>query len=191
VGCKLIVGLGNPGRRYAGTPHNVGFMALDCVAGMLGCGLGRSWRFHGRTASGEWEGVTVLLLRPETYMNLSGRSVAALARYRKLAASEIVVISDDADMDLGRLRLRARGGSGGHRGLASLIGALGDDGFARVRIGIGRRPEAGGLVDQVLTPFGPREIEAVLPAVKRAAEAALCVVTNGIDAAMNRYNGSA
>jgi PTH1 family peptidyl-tRNA hydrolase len=191
VGCKLIVGLGNPGRRYAGTPHNVGFMALDVAAGMLGCRMGRSWRFHGRVASAEWEGVSVLLLRPETYMNLSGKSVAALARFRKLAASDIVVISDDADMDLGKLRLRARGGSGGHRGLASLIGALGDDGFARVRIGIGRRPETGGLVDHVLTPFGPAEMEAAVPAVRRAAEAALYVATNGIDAAMNRYNGSA
>jgi PTH1 family peptidyl-tRNA hydrolase len=191
VGLKLIVGLGNPGRRYEDTPHNVGFMALDCAVEMTGNRLRRSWRIQGRVASGEWQGVAVAFLRPETFMNLSGKAVAAAVRYRRIETRDIVVILDDADLDLGRLRIRAKGGSGGHRGLASVIESLGSEEFARVRIGVGRRPGVGGLVDQVLTPFGADEMEAVRQAVRRAGEASLCVTTDGVDAAMNRYNGTA
>ena len=188
---NLVVGLGNPGREYEDTPHNAGFAVVDRVANRLGCAWRRSLRFRGRTAQGVCGATPVLLLKPETYMNVSGEAVAAVMRFRRLSAADLVVVSDDADLDAGRLRIRARGSSGGHRGLDSIIRCVGTDAFARIRVGIGRRGERGDLAGHVLAPMGKAEREAIGPAVERAAEAVLWVVEQGAESAMNRYNGCA
>jgi peptidyl-tRNA hydrolase, PTH1 family len=186
----MVVGLGNPGRQYDGTPHNVGFMAVDCLADRLKAGWKRSLRFRARTAQGGCAGEPVLLVKPQTYMNRSGVAVGALARYHRLAPADVIVVLDDADLDAGRLRVRPRGGSGGHRGLQSLIEALGDEAFARVRVGIGR-PEDGqrDLVEHVLSRGTQAERDRLKAMAGLAADAAECIVTEGAEAAMNRFNG--
>ena len=185
---KVIVGLGNPGRQYARTPHNVGFMVADAVAERLSATFRGSLRFDAQLAEGTWGGERLLLVKPQTYMNNSGTAVATVLRYRGVEPANLVVVLDDADLPAGRLRIRAAGSSGGHRGLASVIDHVGTDAFPRVRIGIGRAPAGGGLVDQVLRSLSEAERESLEPIVGRAADAALCIVDSGVDAAMNRFN---
>jgi len=187
---KVIVGLGNPGKRYRNTPHNVGFAAVDALAGALGCRMRRGPRFRARVGKTAVDAETVRLLKPETYMNDSGAAVGPFLRYHRGGAGDLVVVLDDADLELGRLRVRPAGGSGGHRGLASVIDHVGSDAFARIRIGIGRQ-RGGDLVEHVLSPIGRAEGAVVDQAVARAAEAALCLIRDGVEAAMNRYNGPA
>lgn len=180
----LVVGLGNPGGTYARTRHNVGFMVIDQLARMFRVSVSRR---QGEALTGEISvrGRRVLLAKPQTYMNLSGHAVGALAGLRRLVPEEILVISDDMDLPFGRLRLRPGGGAGGHRGLASIIETLGTDRFPRLRVGIGRGPEA---VEHVLGGFAPAE-EAVLDRVlEAAAQAVLTACADGLDRAMNLYN---
>lgn len=185
---KVIAGLGNPGKEYAQTPHNVGFDVVAVLAERLQSEWRNSRRFQARTARVMYAGYDCLLVQPQTYMNLSGASVAAVLRYHGGELKDLVVVLDDADLPLGRLRIRAAGSSGGHRGLASVIDALGDDGFARVRLGVGR-DGPGGLVDYVLGRFdGPRLAQAS-QTVTAAADAVLACVAEGVDVAMNRWNG--
>lgn len=186
---KVIVGLGNPGKQYANTPHNVGFGVADVLADRLGAGFRRSLRFRAKIARGTYGPEALLLVKPQTYMNNSGESVAAIVRYRKLEASDTVVVVDDADLDLGRLRLRPGGSSGGHRGLQSIIRHLGSDAFARIRIGIGRRHAGGDLIKHVLRPFSQQERKQMTQVVGRAADAVMRVLDTGIDDAMNDFNG--
>ncbi|MBM4149152.1 MAG: aminoacyl-tRNA hydrolase [Lentisphaerae bacterium] len=190
MGIKLVVGLGNPGAEYARTPHNVGFMAVAKIAERIGCRLKRSLRFRSLIGTGEWQGVSLLLLQPETFMNLSGEAVGKVVSYRRVALEDIVLVLDDADLDFGRLRVRSRGGSGGHRGLASVIGRLGTDEFARVRIGIGRRADAQDLVEHVLRPFEPEQAVQLDGVIDRAADAVLGVAASGVVQAMNRFNAA-
>lgn len=185
---KLVVGLGNPGREYERTPHNVGFLVVEALAARLDCRLKSSWRFKARTGTAEYAGQPVLLAEPQTFMNASGQAVAALVNYRKLTAADVVVVVDDADLPLGSLRVRKQGGSGGHRGLASITASLGTDGYGRVRIGIGRGEGRRDLIDHVLSPFTTAEWETVEAVTAEAADAVLCSVEQGLDAAMNRYN---
>lgn len=130
----------------------------------------------------------ILLVQPKTYMNNSGLAVAPILRYNKADVAELLVILDDADLEFGRLRIRAAGSSGGHKGLASIIENVGSDEFARIRIGIGRSSERSGLVEQVLTPFSKKEQAEMAQTVGKAAEAALCILESGVETAMNRFN---
>ena len=185
---KLIVGLGNPGKRYARTPHNVGFEVLDVLAERGGAAFRKRWRFRSRTAEAVVGGGPVLLAKPQTFMNASGTAVAALVRYYRLEPNAIVVVLDDADLPLGRLRIRPRGSSGGHRGLESILQHVGGD-VARVRIGIGRRAETGNLVGHVLTPWRGDAWRRAETIIARASDAVTCAVEDGVEAAMNRFNG--
>lgn len=185
----LVVGLGNPGRRYQGNRHNVGFMVADLLAS-AGVDLEprSSSRFQGELGKGSLDGRPVLLLKPQTFMNLSGRSVAAVSRFYEVPPQRIVVIHDDVDLPLGRLRVKAGGGDGGHKGIRSLVQELGSAAFIRVRFGIGR-PAMGEVEDFVLQDFAVEEAEEVKEAVGRAAEAVRTVLGEGLRAAMNRFNG--
>lgn len=189
---KTVIGLGNPGREYESTPHNVGFLVLDRLAQRFSCAVRKSARLQagvGRIALDD--GSAVLLVRPLTFMNRSGEAAAAALRYYQGDPRGMVVVLDDADLPMGRMRIRAAGGSGGHRGLASVIEQCGTDGFARLRIGIGRARETdrGGLVDHVLSPFTAAERAWVERIVARAEEAVLDILRDGVETAMNRFNG--
>lgn len=185
---KIVVGLGNPGREYERTPHNVGFMAVEALSGRLACRLKSSARFQALVGTAAYAGQDLLLVEPQTFMNASGRAVGAIVRYRKLTADDVLVVSDDADLPLGALRIRKQGGSGGHRGLASIAEELGTDAYGRVRIGIGRGEGRRDLVDHVLSAFTETEWETVRAVTDKAAEAVLCAVEHGVETAMNRYN---
>lgn len=185
---KIVVGLGNPGKRYENTPHNIGFDVIDRLAAISGSSLRRSLRFNARLGECVVAGQPALLVKPLTFMNGSGESVAPVMRYRKLAVADLIVVVDDADLPTGHLRLRAQGGSGGHRGLESLIANLGSNAFARVRIGIGRREDGRDLVAHVLSRFSAAERREMDQVVDRAARAVVCLVGSGPEAAMNEFN---
>ena len=185
---KLIAGLGNPGETYANTPHNVGFDVVDLLAQRFEAGWKNSSGFHASVARTTRTGELLLLAKPQTFMNLSGTSVAPLLRYYGGAPSDLTVILDDADLPLGKLRIRTSGGSGGHRGLASVIEALGTEAFPRVRLGVGRE-ERSGLVGHVLGKFDGDRMVLVRAMIAAAADAAQCLTANGLNEAMNRYNG--
>lgn len=183
------MGIGNPGWAYKGTRHNVGFMALDELAKLLGCKI-RSRRFHSLVAEVEADGARVVLAKPQTFVNLSGRAAQALASHYGVQPSKILVICDDVNLPLGRIRVRASGSDGGHNGLKSIIGCLGTQAFPRIRIGIGQPPD-GNMVDYVLSRFHRSELPTVREQVCRAAEAAMVVIREGVEAAMNRFNARA
>lgn len=185
---KVVVGLGNPGRRYERTRHNVGFEVLDRLGGKPGVTFRRSWRFPARLGTVCAEGEELLLVKPETFMNRSGLAVAPLLRKRGLAPADLIVVLDDADLEVGRLRIRPKGSAGGHRGLQSIVQELGTEAFTRLRIGIGRGAGGEELVDFVLATFAPAERAAVDEAVGRAADAVRAIVRDGVERAMNRYN---
>ncbi|MDR7866133.1 MAG: aminoacyl-tRNA hydrolase [Sporomusaceae bacterium] len=183
---KIVVGLGNPGREYSATRHNVGFMAVDELAARWGAA---NWREKFGALVAEHRGEeTVLLVKPQTYMNLSGQAVSALVRWHKLDAADIVVVYDDIDLPPGRLRLRPAGGAGGHRGIESLLAHLGKDTFARVRIGVGRPPEYMETADYVLGRFSAEEQPLMADTVKRAAAAVEAVLKDGLAKAATEYN---
>jgi len=183
----LIVGLGNPGSQYAATRHNVGYGVVDLLAGRHAISMRRLF-CRAMVGSGAVCGRRVLLAKPVTFMNLSGQAVSGLARYYNMEAARIWVVVDDAALPLGRLRLRLQGSSGGHNGLASIESHLGTRGYPRVRIGIGNAAE-GDLVDHVLSRFGPDERRAATAAMELAADAVEMGLSEGFDAAMNRFNG--
>ncbi len=186
---KLVVGLGNPGREYERTRHNVGFMVVERMADAAGATFRRSHRAEARCAAADVEGAgRVILAEPLTYMNASGEAVAALMRWHRAAPADLVVVYDDVDLPVGALRLRPKGGAGGHKGVRSVIERLGTDGFARVRIGVGRGPEQRDMVDHVLSAFAREERPAIEAAVERAAEAVRAVVRDGVERAMNEFN---
>jgi PTH1 family peptidyl-tRNA hydrolase len=182
---KLVVGLGNPGRKYDGTRHNVGFDVVD----LLAAGHHLEWESAPADALiARWRAASVLVAKPLTFMNLSGHAVGELMRFYKMEREDIVVIVDDANLELGRLRARPSGSAGGHNGLKSIIGALGSEDFARLRVGVGRGDARRDLADHVLARFDPQEREDVAEAVGRAADAAELFVSEGIGPVMNRFN---
>ncbi len=185
---KVVAGLGNPGIKYDNTPHNIGFAVVDRLAEKLNAGWTSSRSFRACTAKVTWKGSPLLLVKPQTFMNLSGTSLAQILHYFRCGPGDLAVVLDDADLPLGRLRIRGKGGAGGHRGLTSIIESLGTDDFARVRVGIGRDTD-GNLVDHVLSKFGKESAELVAESVQTAAEAALCLIENDLNESMNRYNG--
>lgn len=187
---KVIAGLGNPGPEYEDTPHNVGFDVVALLADRLVAAWRKSTRFQARLARVDRGGEAWVLVQPQTFMNLSGTSVAPLLRYHGGGPGDLVVVLDDADLPLGRMRIRPDGGSGGHRGLASVIEALGTESFARVRLGVGREQAAdGGLVDHVLGRFDPARLQVARRMCAVAADAVECLVAKGLTEAMNRFNG--
>lgn len=186
---KLIVGLGNPGRRYEQTRHNIGFVVAARVASLIGAQVTKS-RFEAEVAEGV-EGVSgekLVVLCPQTYMNASGRSVRKACDFFKLEPQDLLVICDDLNLPVGRLRLRANGSAGGQKGLADIIRCLGTDGVARLRIGIGRPPEGWDPVDYVLGKFSSDEQPLMDQATEVAAQAAIQWANRGIGFVMNRYN---
>lgn len=187
---RLVVGLGNPGSEYVGTRHNVGFAVLDCLAKRWGCVFRPRLRFAAEVA----EHGVVWLAKPQTYMNLSGRSVAALLAWRKLSPPELLVVVDDADLPLGRIKVLASGGSGGHNGLRSIMESLGGtENFPRVRLGIGRQapPGGGDLSEYVLGRFAEAERPVADAMIERAATAVETVLEQGLVRAMNEFNRKA
>ena len=185
---KLIAGLGNPGPRYAQSRHNLGFLVVEELARRWNvCAARYEARFEGLLAEAQRGAQRVLLLQPQTYMNLSGRSVAAVWRFYKLALDELLVVADDLDLAVGQIRLRAEGSCGGHHGLTDVIQHLGSEQFSRLRVGIGKvDPRA--TVEYVLSRFDPQEQEAIEAAVGTAAAAAECWLARGVEAAMNEFN---
>lgn len=182
----LIVGLGNPGSRYARNRHNTGFCCLHRLA--KAHGLEFRGRRRARIASGTIAGRAVLLARPRTFMNESGQAVAALVRYYRIPLDRLLIVYDDMDLPLGTLRIRPKGGSGGHRGIQSIIDALGSQDFPRLRIGIGRPPEGTDPADYVLQDFSPEEEQTIEETLERAVTAIEIWLTEGIDEAMSRFN---
>ena len=184
----LLIGLGNPGRDYPATKHNVGFMLADRLAEGHGIKFGKSG--SALIAKGVVFGAQAILIKPQTYMNLSGQAAAEFVSFYKIDAGSALVFYDDCDMPLGKIRLRKDGGSGGHKGVESIIRALGSRGFPRLRLGIGRpvSPNTTELEDYVLTPFTKEEALAVDEMLGMAVDAVKTFVTDGIDAAMNGFN---
>lgn len=185
----MLVGLGNPGREYEKTRHNVGFRASELVAQALGVKIDRL-KFQALTRQADYNGHRILLVQPQTYMNLSGAAVSALASYYKIPPARILVMFDDISLPLGRIRLRAEGSAGGHNGVKSIIQSLGSDQFPRVKIGVGAKPHPDfDLADWVLSKFSPREEELLAPALQNAADAALLFLDQGMQKAASAYNG--
>ncbi len=186
----LIVGLGNPGREYEKTRHNTGFRALDILAGNLGVKVDKL-KFQGLYTQTVYSGKKVFLLKPQTYMNLSGRSVLQLSAYFNIPPQRIIVMFDDISLEPGRLRVRSEGSAGGHNGIKSIISELGSQEFPRVKIGVGAKPTPDyDLASWVLSTFSANEEKALAVSLKNAADAALCIIDHGVPETANRFNGS-
>ena len=185
---KLIAGLGNPGRRYAGTRHNLGYAVVEVLASRWSVDVSRyQARFEGQMGGADVDGERVWLLMPTTYMNLSGRSVAPAARYYKVENADVLVICDDLDLPVGRIRLRRSGSGGGQKGLTDVLRHLSTDEVPRLRLGIGSVHRSA-TVEYVLSRFSPDEQVLADQAVRTAADAAECWVRGGIETAMNEFN---
>lgn len=185
----LIVGLGNPGSQYAKTRHNCGFRAIDILAQKLNCKVDKA-KFQGLYGQVNYKDCKLFLLKPQTFMNLSGRSVLQLSAYFNIPPQRIIVLFDDISLPPGRLRVRADGSAGGHNGIKSIISELGSQDFPRVKIGVGAKPEPErDLADWVLSSFSPAEEKNLSAALEAAADAALSVIDRGIPDTANRYNG--
>lgn len=185
----VVAGLGNPGPKYADTRHNAGFIAIDAIAEGAGVKIERM-QFKSLTAQCEIEGVGVLLIKPMTYMNLSGEAVAEALRFYKLSPQSLIVLSDDVNLDTGRLRIRERGSDGGQKGLRSIIEHLGDDGFCRIRLGVGAKPHGDyDMADWVLSRFSDDEKKKMDAAAKKCREALPLIIAGETKRAMDQYNG--
>ena len=192
---KLIAGLGNPGRGYANNRHNVGFMCLNHFARTQGIRFDKK-QGKARIGTGEVAGNKIVVAKPQTYMNLSGQSVSLLIRKFNINLNNLMVIHDDLDLPLGKIRIRQGGGSGGHKGVDSIIAWLGNQDFLRIRIGIGRPTTIGGstevseaeIINYVLSDFTPDEKQTITQVIPKVSEAILCLLTEGLTAAMNKYN---
>ena len=184
----LVVFLGNPGLRYEGTRHNAGFMAADAFARKHDVRINRS-RFRALTATCNIGGQQVLLMKPQTYMNLSGEAVGQAARFYKIPPEHILVLSDDITLPVGSLRIRTKGSAGGHNGLKNIIEVLGTEAFPRIRIGVGIPPHPDyETIDWVLSVFRDQDADEMAEAASRAADAAECYIAEGAEKAMNRYS---
>ena len=186
----LIVGLGNPGKEYAQTRHNCGWMAIDRIADKLSCKIDKG-KFQGLYGQTTYCGNKVYLLKPQTYMNASGQSVLQMSAYYQIPPERILVLFDDISLEPGRLRIRPDGSAGGHNGIKSIISSIGSEAFPRIKIGVGAKPHKDAdLADWVLSGFSESERMNLSFALENAADAALCIIEKGIYEAANRYNGS-
>lgn len=184
----LIVGLGNPGKQYEGTRHNAGFMALDAIAEKHHGEIKRV-KFKGLTGECRIAGKKVLLLKPSTFMNLSGQSVQEAMKFYKLSPEQVLILFDDINLEPGKLRVRRKGSDGGHNGMKNIIYLAGSDQFPRVKLGVGQKPHPDyDLADWVLSKFTSKDLEALRPALENAAAAAELIVKGNVDQAMNLYN---
>jgi PTH1 family peptidyl-tRNA hydrolase len=186
---KLIVGLGNPGRAYASNRHNIGFVCLNHLARAQGIKFSQK-QGRARIGRGKVAGNEVVLAKPQTYVNSSGESVSRLVKRSNISLDELIVIHDDLDLPLGKLRLSYGSSSGGHKGINSIIKEVGSQDFIRIRIGTGRPPEASedDIINYVLSDFTPQQKKAITPLIPKVTEAILCLLTEGLEAAMNKYN---
>lgn len=185
----LIVGLGNPGRQYERTRHNCGFRVLDTLGEKLSCRMDKA-KFQGLYGTCTYQGQKLILLKPQTYMNLSGVSAGQMARFYKLPPERVIVVSDDISLEPGRMRVRANGSAGGHNGLKNLIAQLGSQNFPRVKIGVGAKPHPDyELMNWVLGEFSAQDEKALDPVWDKGAQAVLTIVTDGVEKAANRFNG--
>ena len=190
LGVRVIIGLGNPGPEYKKTRHNIGFWVVEVLAQRWGIRLSRR-AFLSLTGDGQLKGEKVLLVQPETYMNRSGETAIKIRNFYRLELSDFVVVHDDLDLPLGRVRVkRGGGGAGGNRGVASLIAAFGSKEFIRIKVGIGRPPGRQDPADFVLQPFTPQEEASILPAVDNAADAVEMWISDGIEKTMAAVNGT-
>lgn len=186
----LLIGLGNPGREYAKTRHNFGFMAIDRLAVRLNA-RGMKVMSKAIVMDSKYEDHKLILAKPQTYMNLSGQSVQGLAHFYKIPNENLMILSDDLDLPFGTIRIRASGGPGGQRGLSSILEKLGTKDIPRMRLGIGRPPGRMDPADYVLQNFSRDDLKSISELLDRAADAALEFVVNGLTAAMNKFNGEA
>lgn len=185
-----MAGLGNPGAEYAGSPHNAGFDVVDELSRRMACTFRDQSRFRAALAKGELVDESVVLMKPLTYMNASGEAVGTWMRWHRLDETSLIVVLDDADLELGRLRIRTKGSCGGHKGLASVIQHMGTDAFTRIRIGVGHGSGGQNMISHVLRPLSGEDREGVSAAVVRAAEAVEEILMRGAERAMNRFNAS-
>jgi len=183
----IVVGLGNPGYKYRTTRHNVGFVAVDILADMMGISINKSFG-KSLVGAGSIDGEKVILVKPQAYMNLSGLSVFEIKNWYKADTSNIILIYDDVDLSVGAMRIRPSGGAGTHNGMRSVISSLNSDAFPRIRIGIGSAPQVMDLADYVLSSFNSEEIPVIGEACQKAAKGAMLIMTKGIQEAMNRCN---
>lgn len=183
-----IIGLGNPGREYENTRHNVGFITLDYIAEKLDVSISKL-KFKSLYTIADYKGKKIMLIKPQTFMNLSGQAVVEALQFYKLDISNAVVICDDVNFDIGKLRIRRKGSDGGQNGVKNIIYLSNRDDFARIKLGVGKKPSPDyNLADWVLSKFRAEEMQSLESAVKSAAEAALMIADGEIDKAMNRYN---
>jgi len=186
MGIKLIAGLGTPGQRYQWTRHNAGFMVLDRLSHLSGIPVTKKC-FSGLVGEGFWQGHRLLLVKPQTFMNLSGRSVAEAVRFHKLAPEDLIVVHDEIDIPFGRAKLKVGGGHGGHNGLRSIVAELGNREFTRLRIGVGR-PGCADVADYVLSPFDRKESDALMFVLDGAVDMLGALLLGGPEKAMSEYN---
>ena len=184
---KIIVGLGNPGAQYANTPHSVGFEAVDAIAAEIGATWEAKRQFNCLMARGTFAGQSVMLVKPQTYMNLSGDSVAPVVKYHNATAADLLVIQDDIDLPVGRMRVRKNGSCGGHNGIRNIIERLGTQDFARLKLGVGK--DKSDVIAHVLGKFDPTTRKTMDLVVAEAVKAAAAILRDGPDRAMNAYNG--
>mgnify|MGYP001189067761 FL=1 len=185
----ILVGLANPGREYRGNRHNVGFMTIDRLSEAFAIKIGKV-QAKALVGSGQWEGRKIILVKPQTYMNLSGDAIGSLLRYYKVPLAQLLVAHDDLDLPVGVIRLRPGGGSAGQKGVASTINKVGTQNFPRLRIGIGRPPGQMSAADYVLQDFSKADQEIINPTIDRAVEAVKVFIRDGLEAAMNQFNAS-
>lgn len=184
---KIIAGLGNPGAEYAHTKHNVGFMLVDALAERLNA---PAWKedFFSSVTEVRIGGEKVFLVKPLTYMNNSGEAIGPMLSYYKMETDDLTVVHDDMDIPAGMVRIRKKGSSGGHNGIKSILAHVGGEDFSRVRIGIGRPPAGWTVINHVLAPFSSEDVPKIREAINYLLPAVECIVTDGVDLAMNRYN---
>ena len=184
---KIIAGLGNPGAEYAHTKHNVGFMLVDALAERLNA---PAWKedFFSSVTEMRIGGEKVFLVKPLTYMNNSGEAIGPMLSYYKMETDDLTVVHDDMDIPAGMVRIRKKGSSGGHNGIKSILAHVGGEDFARVRIGIGRPPAGWTVINHVLAPFSSEDVPKIREAINYLLPAVECIVTDGVDLVMNRYN---
>jgi len=185
----ILVGLGNPGREYRDTRHNVGFMAIDRLCTTFGIKLSRL-QSKALVGNGVYEGHKIVLAKPQTFMNLSGQAVSSLMRFYRIPQSQLLVFYDEIDLPVGTIRIRQEGGSAGNRGLTSIIEQLGTQEFPRLRIGVGRPPGQKEAADYVLKSFAKNDMEIISIVLDRVVDAARVFIGDGLEAAMNQFNGT-
>ena len=184
---KLIVGLGNPGMQYSATRHNIGFEAIDSIAEYQRISVNKN-KFKALIGEGTIKGERVILMKPQTYMNLSGESVGACCSWYKIAPEDIIIIYDDVSLEVGQMRIRKTGSAGGHNGIKSIIQHLGGSVFPRIKVGVGEKPPGWTLADYVLGRFQEEEMKVICPKLKDVNDAVEMMIDKGVDQAMNIYN---